>query len=97
MSDEYIEHLKRKHEQWESLCVRCGACCGAFDDPCLHLNKDDNGKYYCDIYDNRLGPRETVSGDKFNCVPIEDLCNRYWKNDHLCAYKKILRAPWLKP
>ena len=90
----YQDTLKRKEEDWESLCIRCGACCGAYDDPCQHLRKDDKGKFYCAIYNERFGLRKTVSGDSFNCVPVKEIINTHWKNDHLCIYKKYLKYPW---
>jgi uncharacterized cysteine cluster protein YcgN (CxxCxxCC family) len=96
MSDSYTEYFKKEQKRWESLCIRCGGCCGAFDDPCRHLKKDNKDRYYCEVYDNRFGPQETVGGEKFNCVPIIKLLDRYWKNEHLCAYKKRLRLPWIK-
>ncbi len=72
---------------WESICRRCGGCCGAFDDPCQHLKKDGNKQYFCEIYPNRLGTRKTIGGENFNCVPIKKIINTSWKNDWLCAYK----------
>lgn len=80
-------YLRQKDEQWESLCRRCGGCCGSFDDPCKHLKKDSNGLCFCEIYPNRLGTRETVAGEKFNCVNIREIINTSWKNDWLCPYK----------
>ena len=91
---EYQNILKQKQEQWELLCYRCGGCCGAYDDPCLHLRKNDQGKFYCDIYSERLGVRKTVSGEEFNCVFVKEIINTHWKNDHLCVYKKYLKSPW---
>jgi uncharacterized cysteine cluster protein YcgN (CxxCxxCC family) len=92
----YAEYLKRKKEEWESLCKRCGACCGAFDDPCQHLKKGNFGKYYCTIYSSRFGIRQTITGTKFKCVPIEEILDRNWFGDRQCAYKINLKMPWLK-
>ena len=86
----YLEYLKKKEEEYDSLCKRCGACCGAYDDPCRHLKKDIYGKYYCEIYEHRFGLRETVSGDKFWCVPIKEIILSSWPRSYLCAYKKRL-------
>lgn len=86
---EYQNRLKEKHVQWEKICLRCGGCCGAFDDPCLHLRKDNDNKYFCEIYQSRFGTRKTVNGEEFYCVPIQKILNTHWKNDHLCPYKKI--------
>jgi len=91
-----LEHLEEKEHQWESLCIRCGACCGAYDDPCVHLKKDKDGDFYCSIYDNRFGTRKAVSGEEFDCVPIKDIVHTHWKNDHLCIYKKYLKTPWIR-
>ena len=68
----YQNTLKRRQEDWESLCVRCGGCCGAYDDPCLHLKKDAQDKFYCTIYDQRFGSRKTVKGEQFNCVFVKN-------------------------
>ncbi|MFO8052684.1 MAG: hypothetical protein R6U54_01820 [Candidatus Omnitrophota bacterium] len=87
------KHLEKKEQEWESLCVRCGACCGAFDDPCLHLKKDKFGNYYCQIYSKRFGIRKTLNGQLFRCVPIKKLLRTHWKNDHLCPYKKLQKKP----
>jgi len=58
----------------EAMCKRCGACCGASDgDPCEHLKQDEAGKFFCPIYDNRLGTHKTISGKLFACVPIREL------------------------
>ena len=61
--------------KFEGKCNRCGACCGSQDgDPCKNLAQDEaSGKYYCKVYDKRLGPQETKSGKAFNCVPIREI------------------------
>jgi len=93
---DYYNYMGKKEEEHEALCRRCGACCGAYDDPCSHLKKDNNGKYYCDIYSNRFGPRVTVEGDKFDCVPIREIIHQHWPKDYLCAYKRIYRnGSWI--
>jgi hypothetical protein len=94
---DYEDHLKTKQEEWEGLCIRCGACCGAYDDPCEHLEKDASGKYFCQIYHRRLGTRRTVAGEVFDCVPIQDIMHTHWKNDQLCIYKRYLKTPWILP
>ncbi|MCF7877336.1 MAG: hypothetical protein K9M14_03305 [Candidatus Omnitrophica bacterium] len=83
------KHLEKKEEDWENLCLRCGACCGAYDDPCLHLRKGKNNKFYCNIYHNRFGIRKTVRGELFRCVPIKQLLNTHWEEDRRCPYKKL--------
>ncbi len=82
-------YFKVQQENLEELCIRCGACCGAYDgDPCVHLKKDNKGKYYCKIYEKRLGKQKTVSGEEFECVSIWEIIRDRWAGDHLCAYKK---------
>jgi len=74
MSEAYLQKLKEEEARYEAKCRRCGACCGAYDgDPCVHLKKDEAGKYYCPVYDHRIGMQKTVSGKNFACVPIRDL------------------------
>ena len=84
-------YLGKKEREWEKLCVRCGGCCGAYDDPCLHLKKRRNNKYFCAIYKNRFGTRKTVNGEEFDCVLVKDIIKTHWKNDHLCTCKKHLK------
>ena len=47
----YLNYFKQKESEWESLCINCGGCCGAYDDPCVHLKKNNSGKSYCEIFD----------------------------------------------
>lgn len=82
------DYFSVKDQEWESLCIRCGACCGAYDDPCVHLKGSGPGHYYCDIYERRLGERTTVGGEKFECVPVREILHTWWPGSHLCAYKK---------
>jgi len=84
-------YLKQKDKEWESLCLRCGACCGAFDDPCLHLKKDKKDKFFCSIYSQRFGIRKTANGEVFQCVPIKKILSTPWKRDYNCPYKKSLK------
>jgi len=61
-------------QRYEALCRQCGACCGLADgDPCANLLRGSGGRYFCRVYENRLGPQVTVSGKAFNCVPIRSL------------------------
>jgi len=87
------KYLKNKEQEWEDLCIRCGGCCGSFDDPCVHLRKDKHKKYYCEIYETRLGLHKTVGGEEFNCVGVKEIIRTRWKNDHLCACKREVRSP----
>lgn len=88
MYTDFKDYLQQKDQEWELLCIRCGSCCGAFDDPCVHLKKNNERQYYCAIYPQRFGPRITINGDKFNCVPIREILHSHWKNDHFCVYKQ---------
>ena len=55
----------------EDLCMRCGVCCGSTDGhPCEHLKRGPDGRYSCEVYENRLGFHRTVDGRAFVCVPI---------------------------
>lgn len=87
--DPLAKRLKEREESYEAVCVRCGACCGAYDgDPCARLRKDATGAFFCDDYDNRLGPQKTVGGKRFNCVYVKDIMRYRWQGDSRCAYKK---------
>ncbi len=92
---QYQENLKIRQQDWENLCLRCGGCCGAYDDPCAHLAKDELGRFYCTIYQERLGERKAISGEEFDCVPIQKIIHTRWKKDYLCSYKKQMKMPWL--
>lgn len=77
-----------EEREFEEICIRCGACCGAYDgDPCEHLQRDGDGSYFCDDYENRLGIHHTVSGVEMECLPIMEKLREDWIGDHLCAYK----------
>lgn len=70
----YLKKLEESEKSYEMRCKRCGACCGATtSDPCLNLAKDASGKYYCRVYDHRIGQQHTVSGKTFTCIPIKDV------------------------
>ncbi|MCM8823621.1 MAG: hypothetical protein NC822_02990 [Candidatus Omnitrophica bacterium] len=84
---DYEKYLEEKEKEYENMCKRCGACCGAYDDPCKHLKLNKEGKYYCEIYEKRFGLRETIKGEKFYCVEIRKILNSHWKKDYLCGYK----------
>ena len=84
----YEDYMASREKAWEDACLRCGNCCGAFEDPCSHLKKDAAGQYYCDSYDSRLGLQKSTGGVVFRCVPIRSILHKHWKNDHLCVYKK---------
>lgn len=87
--ERYQLRLKAEHERWESLCGRCGACCGAFDgDPCEHLKQGDDKKFFCSIYENRFGQKRTIKGNVINCVPIRQILHTRWPGDECCGYPK---------
>lgn len=70
---------KRKERlttEWEGLCVSrsgCGtACCYHEGSACEHLKIIDkkSGAGVCNIYEKRFGWHSTVSGKRFECVPM---------------------------
>ena len=89
--EKYRAYLAEKEQEWETLCLRCGACCGAYEDPCRELKKGTDGKYFCGIYSRRYGARQTVGGKKFRCMPLRDIIHMSWDHDQLCAYKKDIK------
>lgn len=89
MEKNHFDFLEKKELDWESLCCRCGGCCGAFDDPCTHLKMESDGIFFCDSYETRFGPQTTVSGQRFECVPIKKLLRTYWPQWNKCSYKKL--------
>lgn len=91
MDEAYQTYQENKLKEFENLCSRCGNCCGAAEgDPCQHLIKADDGKYFCDIYDERFGLRASKSGREFMCVPIRQILFKSWSGSWRCAYKKAL-------
>jgi len=88
MDKDYQVYQEEKLRQYEALCKRCGACCGAFeDDPCEHLFLSEENKFACDIYENRFGLRKTKSGREFICVPIRQILFKSWLGSWRCSYK----------
>ena len=85
----YNEWMSAQNLAWEAKCNRCGACCGAFDDPCENLSKDQGGKFSCRVYERRFGKWHAQSGKEFICVPIrEKLAQGHsWPGDEHCGYK----------
>jgi len=72
--ESFLSRQQKEELEYEALCKRCGACCGALDgDPCEDLRKDSDGKFYCSVYTHRIGMHKTLSGKQFACVPIRDL------------------------
>jgi len=84
---DYIIFQKEQELRWESLCARCGACCGALDgDPCEHLAEEAPGRFFCRIYENRFGLRTTRSGRLFRCLPIRYILHDAWPGRERCVY-----------
>ena len=90
MSDDplYQSWLSSQACDAESLCRNCGACCGAFEDPCEHLAAGPDGKFLCKIYPTRLGPQKTVTGHTFTCVLIREKAGETWPGHERCGYKR---------
>lgn len=87
-AESYQNWLSSKERETESLCLNCGACCGAFEDPCEHLVMTLEGKSHCRVYATRFGPQRTVSGKEFNCILIRQKMGTSWPGDEYCGYKK---------
>ncbi len=87
--ERYEQYTQQQQEQWEAKCTRCGACCGSTEDPCENLRKEENGKYYCSVYNHRYGKWHTVSGKEFYCISIrEKIASGFsWPGDEHCGYK----------
>ncbi|MDP3790034.1 MAG: hypothetical protein Q8R48_06510 [Candidatus Omnitrophota bacterium] len=86
MEDSYLRKQEEQFREYEGRCLRCGECCGVNGtDPCANLIKQSDGKYYCSVYENRLGPQKTVSGNVFNCVTIRDVV-RFGVSYRSCPY-----------
>jgi len=85
-----------KSREWEERCTHCGACCGALEDPCEHLQKDLDGKCCCTVYERRFGKWHTVSGKELTCVPIRDKIaqGHSWPGDEHCDYRSNSKQ-WL--
>jgi hypothetical protein len=91
----YEQHLKDAEQRHESLCRRCGACCGLFEnDPCVKLVVDDNGHAACPDYENRFGIQKTVHGNEFNCVPFRRIVFGSWAGLWKCGYKRPDAGCW---
>jgi uncharacterized cysteine cluster protein YcgN (CxxCxxCC family) len=89
-SIDYLNYLASREKEHENRCFQCGRCCGAMDDPCLHLEKTGNLTYRCRIYDNRFGLRKTLKGREFTCVPIKELIKQ-GALPYGCAYAENSR------
>jgi hypothetical protein len=90
---EYQIYQLKKEQEFENLCKRCGNCCGATDDPCIHLIPQSGGRYFCDIYESRGGVQKTRSGKFFECVSIRNILHNNWPGNWQCAYKNMANIP----
>lgn len=89
---DYQRLQEAQAKSWEAQCCSCGACCGIKDqDTCEELVVQDNGKFFCRVYENRFGAHKTRSGQDFICVPIRDILHEPWPGDQGCAYKQALK------
>jgi uncharacterized cysteine cluster protein YcgN (CxxCxxCC family) len=84
----YQSYLALKEREYESICLRCGQCCGADNDPCLHLQRLADGSYKCNIYSNRPGTHKTIKGNNLTCVPIKELVKK-GAAPYGCAYSRV--------
>ena len=85
---DYNKYLEDKEGEFEAICLKCGACCGALDDPCYNLVQTEDGKYFCRDYDSRIGLQKTVSGNSFHCVSIREHITTGTLHPG-CSYSKI--------
>ena len=82
----YERVLADRDVAYESLCLRCGQCCGSLGkDPCAQLEKMPDGTYSCKVYEKRHGLQETVSGRGFMCVNIRNVITA-GAEYHNCPY-----------
>lgn len=84
----YLTKQAQQFREYEDLCRRCGACCGVYDgDACTNLIEQEDGKFFCKVYDRRWGKQTSRSGKVFTCVPIREL--RQFDLPYLqCPYTK---------
>ena len=89
----YQAWLFTRQQDAEALCRHCGACCGAWEDPCVHLLISPEGRSSCNIYTDRFGLRKTVAGHSFTCVPVRVKLGTSWPGDERCGYKRVGTFP----
>lgn len=68
----YACRLYVNGQDYESICKRCGRCCGSMDDPCEDLITSA-GRYLCIDYQNRFGLHRSINGTQFYCMEIKNL------------------------
>lgn len=81
----YSESQRKNSDEHEALCKQCGKCCGLETDPCVNLKKGASDKYYCAVYESRLGSQVTVTGRAFTCVQIREVV-RFGMPSEGCGY-----------
>ncbi len=69
----YVDSQRKVSGEYEALCNQCGKCCGLETDPCANLKQGVSDRYYCAVYESRLGSQITVSGRIFTCVEIREV------------------------
>lgn len=82
----YRQYLENQEKEFETRCRRCGACCGAEEDPCEHLQAVSSSSYTCDIYQQRFGAHRAKSGKELRCVELRDIRNKSWPGGWKCGY-----------
>jgi len=82
----YRQYLENQEKEFEAQCRRCGACCGAEEDPCEHLQVVSAASYTCDIYQQRFGAHRTKSGKEMRCVELRDMRHQEWPGGWKCGY-----------
>ena len=87
MENKYQDYQIKKEQEFESICKRCGNCCGVKDDPCIHLVAQADGTYFCDTYESRRGKQKTKSGKEFNCIFVREILHKDWNGSGKCAYR----------
>ena len=93
-NERYNQIQEQKYQAHEALCKRCGACCGVLEeDPCEHLKKGSDDRYFCDTYNNRFSLQKTVKGEPILCVPIRNMLHKTWWGRSQCAYIKSRYIP----
>lgn len=85
----YEAFLEKSAREYEERCLRCGACCGVYEqDPCVKLVREEDGRYRCSDYQNRFGEQKTIRGNTFNCVTLRRILSGSWAGSWRCGYKK---------
>jgi len=93
-NERYDQIQEQKYLEHEALCKRCGACCGVLEgDPCEHLKRGLDDRYFCGIYGNRFGLRKTIKGEPVLCVPIRNMLHKTWFGCSQCVYIRYSNIP----